>query len=119
MGVYILGGQSVDNVVERNVIGSTATGKRAGNGEYGVLLYNAPNNTVVRSGQNTNQITGSGIANYREFIGPAVSANSSGNQATGKSKSRQRSAKSTSPRDQVLIGRTTPAGPTRRATKAR
>ena len=69
VGVYILGGQSVGNLVEGNVIGSNAAGRRAGNGEYGVLLYNAPANTVIRSGRNTNRITGSGIANYREFIG--------------------------------------------------
>ncbi len=114
VGVYILGSQSVGNVVEGNVIGSTTTGGRAGNGEYGVLLYNAPNNTVIRSGRNTNQITGSGIANYREFIGPAVSASSSGKKSTTPSRSNRRVGKAASPRDQVLIGRTTPTGPMRR-----
>ena len=69
VGVYILGGQSVGNVVEGNIIGSNMAGGRAGNGQYGVLLYNAPANTVVRSGPQTNRITGSGIANYREFLG--------------------------------------------------
>ena len=69
VGVYILGGQSVGNVVEGNIIGSNIAGGRAGNGQYGVLLYNAPANTVVRSGPQTNRITGSGIANYREFLG--------------------------------------------------
>ena len=69
VGVYILGGQSVGNVVEGNLIGSNIAGGRAGNGQYGVLLYNAPANTVVRSGPQANRITGSGIANYRVFLG--------------------------------------------------
>ena len=80
-GVYILGAQSVGNVVEGNLIGYAANGRtRAGNGQYGVLLYNAPSNTVVRSGPNANRITGSGIANFRVFIGRPVSANPAGGQ---------------------------------------
>jgi hypothetical protein len=119
VGVYILGAQSVDNVVEGNLIGSNSAGGRAGNREYGVLLYNAPTNTVVRSGPNANRITGSGIANYRVFLGRRVSANPSGGQAAAQSTSSRRVGKSASSRDRVLVGRTTPAGPLRRATRAK
>ena len=119
VGVYILGGQSVGNVVEGNLIGSNIAGRRAGNRQYGVLLYNAPANTVVRSGRNTNRITGSGIANYREFIGRPVSANPSGGQAGTHSTSSHRAGKSATSHVRVLVGRTTPAGPLRRATRAR
>jgi len=84
-----------------------------------VLLYNAPTNTVVRSGRNTNRITGSGIANYREFIGRPVYTNPPCGQAAAQSTSSHRAGQSTSSRGRVLIGRTTPAGPMRRATSAR
>jgi hypothetical protein len=119
VGVYILGGQSVGNVVEGNVIGSNAAGGRAGNGEYGVLLYNAPANTVVRSGPQTNRITGSGIANYREFLGPAVTANPSGGRSATKKSPRHRRGKPARSHTRVLVGRTTPAGPLRHAKKAK
>ena len=119
VGVYILGAQSVGNVVEGNLIGSNIAGGRAGNGQYGVLLYNAPANTVVRSGPQTNRITGSGIANYRVFLGGTVSANPSGGQAATHSTSSHRVGKSASSRGRVLVGRSTPAGPMRRATRAR
>ncbi|HKM55051.1 MAG TPA: hypothetical protein VJY33_16700, partial [Isosphaeraceae bacterium] len=117
--VYILGGQSVGNVVEGNIIGSNMAGGRAGNGQYGVLLYNAPTNTVVQSGRNANRITGSGIANYRVFLGRTVSANPSGGQAATHSTSSHRVGKSAISRGRVLVGRSTPAGPMRRATRAK
>ena len=91
----------------------------AGNGQYGVLLYNAPANTVVRSGPQANRITGSGIANYRVFIGRTVSANPSGGQAATQSTSSHRVGKSAISRGRVLVGRSTPAGPMRRATRAK
>jgi titin len=119
VGVYILGGQSVGNVVEGNLIGSNTAGGRAGNRQYGVLLYNAPTNTVVRSGPRTNRITGSGIANYREFLGPAVSSNSSGGRAATQPKAGHRVAKSASSRARLLVGQTTPAGPLHRSRGAR
>jgi hypothetical protein len=119
-GVYILGGQSVGNVVEGNLIGYKVNGSgRAGNGQYGVLLYNAPANTVLRSGPSANRITGSGIANFREFSGRSVSANPSGGQAAGRSTSGHHGGKSASSRGRVLHGRITPAGPIRRAIRAR
>ena len=115
VGVYILGGQSVGNLVEGNVIGSTAAGRRAGNGEYGVLLYNAPANTVIRSGRNTNRITGSGIANYREFIGPAGVRQPVRRPGRNPGDVDHRASKpaSSSSRARVLVGRPTPAGPLR------
>ena len=100
--------------MEGNLIGSNIAGRRAGNGQYGVLLYNAPTNTVVRSGRNTNRITGSGIANYREFIGRPLSANPSGGQAAARSTSSHHVGKSATSQIRVLVGRTTPAGPMRR-----
>src|SRR5271157_867288 len=119
-GVYILGAESVGNVVEGNLIGYAANGRtRAGNGQYGVLLYNAPANTVVRSGPQANRITGSGIANYRVFLGRTVSANPSGGQAATHSTSSHRVGKSAISRGRVLVGRSTPAGPMRRATRAK
>jgi hypothetical protein len=119
VGVYILGGQSVGNVVEGNVIGSNSAGSRAGNREYGVLLYNAPTNTVIRSGRNANQITGSGIANFREFTGRSVSANPSGAQSPSRSTSSDRAGRSTRTHSRLLFGRTTPAGPLRRSRRAK
>ena len=105
--------------MEGNLIGSNIVGGRAGNRQYGVLLYNAPANTVVRSGPHTNRITGSGIANYREFLGRTVSANPSGGQAATRPTSSHRVGKSASSRGRLLVGRPTPAGPLRRATRAK
>ena len=107
------------NVVEGNLIGSNIAGRRAGNRQYGVLLYNAPANTVVHSGRNTNRITGSGIANYREFIGRPASANPSGGQAGTHSTSSHRAGKSATSHVRLLVGRPTPAGPLRRTTRAK
>jgi parallel beta-helix repeat protein len=79
-GVYLFNLAS-DNLVERNRIGITATGKKLGNHQYGVLLYNAANNNVVRSGPTTNTIANSGIGNFREFTG-AVAKNSGTSKPT-------------------------------------
>ena len=64
-GVYLLGVQSVGNAVLGNNIGVNATGSVQIRPRqlYGVLLYNAPNNTVVRKGPNANKTAGSSIAN--------------------------------------------------------
>ena len=114
-GVYILGAQSVGNVVEGNLIGYAANGRtRAGNGQYGVLLYNAPANTVVRSGPNANRITGSGIANFRVFIGRKVSANPAGGQTSQQPTTGRRTQRSASAQRLLVIGQATPAGPVRR-----
>lgn len=83
VGVYLLGPQSIHNLVEFNRIGTKAVGGGTlGNKQYGVLLYNAPTNTIVRSGVGTNVIVGSGIANFREFTGPSVVANPSSGSST-------------------------------------
>ncbi len=114
-GVYILGGQSVGNVVEGNLIGYAANGRtRAGNRQYGVLLYNAPANTVVRSGPNANRITGSGIANFREFTGRRVSANPAGGQKSRQPTTGRRTHRSATAQRLLVIGQATPAGPVRR-----
>jgi hypothetical protein len=113
-GVYILGGQSVGNLVEGNFIGYAANGStRIGNAQYGVLLYNAPANTVVRSGPNANRTTRSGIANFREFTGRPVAANPSGGQQNTQSKRSHRSLKSPATRSRALLGRPVPRGPLR------
>ena len=116
-GVYILGGQSVGNLVEGNLIGYTASGTaRAGNREYGVLLYNAPANTVVRSGPNANRITGSGIASFREFTGRTVTANPAGGQKSHQPVTGRRTHRSATPRRQLIVGKAIPAGPVRKST---
>jgi hypothetical protein len=56
-----------------NYIGTTFQGKGGkglGQGDYGVLLFNAANNNVARSGKGANLIRGSGIAPFREYTGP-------------------------------------------------
>ena len=114
-GVYILGGQSVGNLVEGNLIGYAANGTtRAGNGQYGVLLYNAPANTVVRSGPNANRITGSGIANFREFTGRRVSANPTGGRKSQQPTPGRRVHRPSTAQRRVVVGQPTPAGPARR-----
>ncbi len=107
VGVYVLGGQSVGNVIQGNTIGLTAAGGRAGNAQYGVLLYNAPSNTVVRSGPSSNRISGSGIANFREFTGRPVYANSS----SGQTARQRRSTRTSNVASGVLLGHAAPAGP--------
>jgi titin len=77
-GVYILGhsGSSKGNVLQRNLIGYGAGGARgAGNAQYGVLLFNAPNNRVDKSRANRNRFKGNGIADVREFTGPETAGN--------------------------------------------
>ena len=114
-GVYILGGQSVGNLVEGNLIGYAANGTtRAGNGQYGVLLYNAPANTVVRSGPNANRITGSGIASFREFTGRRVSANPTGGRRSQQPTPGRRVHRPSTAQRRVVVGQPIPAGPARR-----
>jgi hypothetical protein len=72
VGVYLFDG-AAGNVVRRNLIGTAADGRRRlGNVEYGVLLFNAPNNAVARRGPDRNIIQASGIGNFREFTGPVA-----------------------------------------------
>ncbi len=83
-GVYLFDGSS-GNLIQHNRIGISATGKALGNGQYGVLLYNAATNTVDMSKNTGNTIANSGIGNFREFTGP-VTASSSTNTTTTKKK---------------------------------
>jgi hypothetical protein len=120
VGVYILGGQSVGNVVEGNLIGYDAFGRgRHGNGQYGVLLYNAPANTVVRSGPSANRITASGIANFREFTGRRVTANPPSGQPARQPRTIRRRALHQSAQRRLLFGQPVPAGPIRRQARSR
>jgi hypothetical protein len=73
-----------NNVALNNYIGTDINGnpgKGLGQGDYGVLLYNAPNNTVPLSGNGSNKILGSGIAPVREFTGSTSASPSSGSPA--------------------------------------
>jgi hypothetical protein len=88
VGVYIVGarGSSAKNQVMGNHIGlSTGGGPGPGNLLYGVILVNAPNNSVPQSGPAANRIIGSGIANYREYSGPI--STTPGSTTRGKSAS--------------------------------
>jgi titin len=70
-GIYLFNGAS-NTTITANSIGTSARGKSSralAMGDYGVLLYNAPNNAIAKS-RGTNRIVGSGIANIREFTGP-------------------------------------------------
>ena len=110
-GVYILGGQSVGNVVAGNLIGYAINGStRLGNREYGVLLYNAPTNTVPQSGPSGNRIIASGIANYRVFNGRTVTANPPGGQSSQQASSQSRRT----PRPRLVVGKAIPKGPAHR-----
>jgi hypothetical protein len=93
-GVYIFDDAS-DNLVQDNRIGVTATGKPLGNGQYGVLLYNAADNTVDMSKATGNLIANSGIGNYREFTGtvPTTTTSTTTTTKTTSTKSTKTSAK--------------------------
>ena len=70
IGIYLLDAAS-NNTITANLVGTDAQGKPGkgfGQGDYGVLLFNASNNAIARS-VGTNKIVGSGIANVREFTG--------------------------------------------------
>ena len=70
VGIYIFGSASTGNQILANQIGGTPRAKtKIGNGLYGILLYNAPNNPISRSGKTANVFFGNKIANVREFTG--------------------------------------------------
>ena len=73
-GIYFYSG-AAGNLVQSNLIGTNAsgkTGKNLGLGDYGILLYNAPQNTYPTRGKGANKIRGSGIAATREFSSSAA-----------------------------------------------
>ena len=81
-GVYFFAG-AAGNVVRGNFIGTDATGNKViGNGAYGVLLFNAPNNSVDRSNSGNNRLKNNGIAAFRVFTGPVSSGSSSQSSQT-------------------------------------
>lgn len=119
-GVYILAAESVGNVVQGNLIGFAANARtRLGNGQYGVLLYNAPSNAVPQSGPGRNRIVASGIANFREFTGRRVTANPPGGQPG----SRRGSSRPRGPRNaagaRFITGRPSFIGPTSHLVRGR
>jgi hypothetical protein len=72
-GVFIFGAESVSNVVQGNFIGTDAGGAGSlGNGQYGVLLFNASNNGTASFILSRNRIRASGLGNFREFTGTAI-----------------------------------------------
>lgn len=79
-GVYILRrrGAASGNRVTANRIGLTATGRRGpGNGPYGVLLYNAPDNAAPRRGIGANRFGPASIAAVRDYAGPVPESTAS------------------------------------------
>jgi titin len=81
--VYVFGSKAVTrgNVIRANRIGLATTGTRGpGNRKYGVLLYNAADNTVDRRGASRNVFFGNGIADFREFTGPVPATRPSGSR---------------------------------------
>jgi hypothetical protein len=71
VGVYLLTRNTATrgNTVAGNAIGGTAA-DTPGNSLYGVLLFNASNNTVVRKGAGANLFGRNGFNNVRVFNGP-------------------------------------------------
>ena len=68
-------GRASGNIIQRNLIGLDSGQTRGpGNGVYGVVLYNAPSNTVPLTGVNANQFFGNPGGNVRDFRGSATTA---------------------------------------------
>jgi hypothetical protein len=89
-GVYLFGQSSSTqaNVVQANTIGLKTGGRGSlGNRLYGVLEFNAPNNTVVQRGKGANRFAANGIANVREFTGPVNSGTAPGTSTTAHKRS--------------------------------
>ncbi len=69
-GVYVFDSDDPSNIISDNFIGSDVTGKKnLGNGDYGVLLYNAASTTVNRTKSADNLLLPAQIAAFREFTG--------------------------------------------------
>jgi parallel beta-helix repeat protein len=129
VGVYIFGknGSSSNNQIIGNWIGLAADGTSSAathNQFYGVILFNAPNNTVppdngVPSGPSANTITGSGIANYREFSGKVTQVGQSsstrrtrtGSGAKKKAQSSRHITHQAATQAKTVPGKAVPKGP--------
>jgi titin len=73
-GVFIFGlsGVSRGNTVKGNLIGLSQSGSPTlGNAGYGIVLDNAPNNTLVLTGASANRFGRNGIENIRILGGPS------------------------------------------------
>jgi hypothetical protein len=91
IGIYFFAA-AANNVVANNFIGTNINGttsRQLGQGDYGVLLYNAPANPIPTKGSTGNRILGSGIAPVREFTG---STSTSSTSSTPKTKTKAASA---------------------------
>src|SRR5262249_45101170 len=113
VGVYIVGhaGSATGNQILGNTIKK--------NSRYGVILYNAPANTVPQSGKGANTIRGSGIANFREFSGAATPANTGSSKVKGAkhhkgSPPHHAPVKHVSRARKAVVGQPFPFGPTPR-----
>jgi len=87
-GIYFYAG-AAGNLIQSNLIGTNAsgkTGKNLGLGDYGILLYNAHQNTYPTSGKGANKIRGSGIAATREYSSGDPLATTSGTTSKGRAK---------------------------------
>jgi titin len=76
-GVFILtvSGVSAGNTIEGNLIGLSQSGSPTlENAGYGIVLANAPNNTIVRTGAAANRFGRNGIENIRIYQGPVGSS---------------------------------------------
>jgi titin len=72
-GVFILSraGVSQGNSVQGNFVGGQSNGSASpGNDGYGVLLDNAPRNSIGRTGAAANRFGRNGIATIRNYLGP-------------------------------------------------
>jgi hypothetical protein len=135
VGVYIFGtnDSSANNQIIGNWIGLAADGSSSPathNQFYGVMLFNAPHNNVppdngATSGPTVNKISGSGIANFREFSGPITTTtkSSSGHHSGSRAKKpahlsehvAHRSPRRAASHAAVTVhGRQVPAGPMRK-----
>ena len=67
VGVYLFDNASGNQVARNTIKGSSA---------YGILVYNSAGNlaSIPLTGKSANTITGSGIASFREYTGPAPAA---------------------------------------------
>jgi titin len=118
-GIYILGhsGSASGNLIGSNQI--------TGSSLYGVILFNAPAN-MPESGAGRNTISGSGIADLREYSGPSTRIPSSGGKQPSASRpgakvarhhrsgsSHHQAKASVSHPRKTIAGKALPAGPAR------
>ena len=87
-GVFILSlsGISHGNTVQSNLIGLSQAGSPTlENAGYGIVLDNARNNTIVRTGSAANRFRRNGIENFRIYQGPVRSGLAAANASVRRS----------------------------------